>query len=103
MKKDKVHILVVDDDKGHLAMLNTLLTDWGYSVSTSADGERAVELCREGPYDLVLMDVRMPGKSGLEALCEIKEFNPAIPVLIMTAYSGVEDAVKAIKEGAFDI
>ncbi len=102
MKKEKAHILVVDDDRGHLAMLNTLLTGWGYAVSSSSNGERAVELCREGPYDLVLMDVRMPGKSGLEALREIKDFNPAIPVLIMTAYSGVEDAVQAIKEGAFD-
>ncbi|MBQ4132751.1 MAG: sigma-54-dependent Fis family transcriptional regulator [Desulfovibrionaceae bacterium] len=102
MKKIKRHILAVDDDSGHLNMLNTLLDGWGYAVSKAVNGEQAVDLCRERPYDLVLMDVRMPGKSGLEALREIKEYNPAIPVLIMTAYSGIEDAVQAIKEGAFD-
>ncbi len=99
---NKLDILIVDDDQGHLGMLKTLLADWGYGVFGASDGEEAVSRCKERAFDLVLMDVRMPKKSGLEALVEIKEFNPSIPVLMMTAYSEVESAVEAIREGAYD-
>ena len=99
---NKLDILIVDDDQGHLGMLKTLLADWGYRVFGASDGEEAVAMCKERAFDLVLMDVRMPRKSGLEALAEIKAFNPSIPVLMMTAYSEVESAVEAIKEGAYD-
>ncbi|WP_374989785.1 sigma-54-dependent transcriptional regulator [Humidesulfovibrio sp.] len=83
-------------------MLLTLLADWGYRVEGAEDGDSAVVLCRQRPYDLILMDVRMAGLSGIEALKEIKAYNPAIPILIMTAYSNVESAVEAIKAGAYD-
>ncbi len=102
MAKQRLTILVVDDNDGHRDMLCTLLDDWGYGVVAAGDGEAAVEACRERPFDLVLMDVRMPKKSGLEALEEIKAFNPAIPILIMTAFSDIEAAVAAIKAGAYD-
>jgi len=95
-------ILVVDDDRAHRTMLRTLLGGWGYSVEEADDGARAIERVHEKPYDLVLMDVRMVEMSGLEALPEIKRFNPAIPVIIMTAYSSVETAVEALKKGAYD-
>jgi two-component system response regulator HydG len=95
-------ILVVDDDRAHRTMLRTLLGGWGYSVEEADDGARAIERVHEKPYDLVLMDVRMVEMSGLEALPEIKRFNPAIPVIIMTAYSSVETAVAALKKGAYD-
>ncbi len=95
-------ILVVDDDKAHRTMLRTLLGGWHYVVEEADDGARAIEKAHEGPYDLVLMDVRMVEVSGLEALSEIKTFNPAIPVIIMTAYSSVETAVEALKKGAYD-
>lgn len=101
-KINEFNILVVDDDSGHRQMLCTLLEDWGYKITMAVDGEEAVDKCRQGPYDLVLMDVRMPKKSGLEALLEIKAYNPSIPILIMTAYSDVEAAVVAIKSGAYD-
>ncbi|MBI5520630.1 MAG: sigma-54-dependent Fis family transcriptional regulator [Desulfovibrio sp.] len=101
-KPGKTKLLVVDDDHGHRNMLLTLLADWGYRVEGAADGDAAVTLCRERPFDLILMDVRMAGMSGIEALREIKAYNPAIPVLIMTAYSNVESAVEAIKAGAYD-
>ncbi len=100
--KSKISILVVDDDAGHRHMLTTLLADWGYGPNTAASGEEAVFLCRERAFDLILMDVRMAGMSGIEALREIKAHNPAIPVLIMTAYSNIESAVEAIKAGAYD-
>jgi len=96
------HILVVDDDKGHRTMLRTLLGGWGYAVDEADDGSRAIEKVHERPYDLVLMDVRMVEVSGLEALPAVKQYNPSIPVIIMTAYSSVETAVEALKKGAYD-
>jgi two-component system, NtrC family, response regulator HydG len=102
MEKEKVHILVVDDDASHRTMLRTLLAGWGYAVSEAEDGSAAVQKVREKPFDLVLMDVRMVKVSGLRALPEIKAFNPAIPVIIMTAYASVETAVEALKAGAYD-
>ena len=95
-------ILVVDDDPGHRAMLRTILGGWGYGVAEAADGKEGVEKVGDRCFDLVLMDVRMVRLSGLEALPEIKKFNPAIPVIIMTAYSSVETAVDALKKGAYD-
>ncbi len=96
------NVLVVDDDRAHRTMLRTLLGGWGYLVEEADDGARAIEKVHEKPYDLVLMDVRMVEVSGLEALPDIKKFNPAIPVIIMTAYSSVETAVEALKKGAYD-
>jgi len=101
-KPSKTRLLIVDDDPAHRSMLLTLLTDWGYRLEGVEDGESAVALCRERPFDLILMDVRMAGMSGIEALKEIRAYNPAIPILIMTAYSNVETAVEAIKAGAYD-
>ena len=100
--KNKSKILVVDDDHAHRTMLRTLLSGWQYDIIEADDGSTAIEKVRERPFDLVLMDVRMLKVSGLEALDEIKAFNPAIPVIIMTAYSSLETAVEAIKKGAYD-
>ena len=101
MKKGNT-VLVVDDDNAHRIMLRTLIGGWGYEVSEADDGAVAIERVKERSYDLVLMDVRMVQVSGLEALAKIKLYNPAIPVIIMTAYSSVDTAVKALKEGAHD-
>jgi two-component system response regulator HydG len=95
-------ILVVDDDSAHRTMLRTLVGGWGYDIVEADDGSTAIEKVKEQPFDLILMDVRMLKVSGLEALEEIKAFNPAIPVTIMTAYSSVETAVEALKKGAYD-
>ncbi len=100
--KEKNTILVADDDLAHRTMLRTLLGGWGYEVAEADDGQSAVEAVHKRPFDLILMDIRMIRVSGLEALVEIKRFNPAIPVVIMTAYASVETAVKALKEGAYD-
>jgi two-component system response regulator HydG len=95
-------ILVVDDDLAHRTMLRTLLSGWDFTVVEADDGNAAVTQVRERPFDLILMDVRMVNLSGLEALAQIKAFNPAIPVVIMTAYASVETAVEALKKGAYD-
>ena len=95
-------ILVVDDDSSHRTMLRTLIGGWGYGVQEADDGSTAIEAVKEQPFDLVLMDIRMLKISGIEALETIKSINPAIPVVIMTAFSSVETAVEALKKGAYD-
>ena len=100
--KPKKTILVADDDLAHRTMLRTLLSGWGYAITEADDGSSAMEAVRRQPFDLILMDIRMIRVSGLEALTEIKAYNPAIPVVIMTAYASVETAVQALKKGAYD-
>jgi two-component system response regulator HydG len=95
-------ILVVDDDTAHRTMLRTLIGGWGYEIVEADDGAVAIDKVKNHFYDLVLMDVRMVKISGLEALEKIKSYNPAIPIIIMTAFSSVETAVDALKKGAHD-
>ena len=95
-------VLVVDDDTAHRTMLRTLVGDWGYAIVEADDGEAAVAAVRAQPIDLVLMDIRMVRVSGIEALEQIKAINPAIPIVLMTAYASVEMAVDALKKGAYD-
>jgi two-component system, NtrC family, response regulator HydG len=102
MSMSQATILVVDDDIGHLTVLQTLIESWGYRVETLLDGASAVRRVESGPVDLILMDVRMTAMSGIEALRRIKTYNPAIPIIIMTAYSSVTSAVEALKAGAYD-
>jgi two-component system response regulator HydG len=102
MTTHKAHILVVDDDLSHCAIIQALMKSWGYEVSLAHNGRAAVEQAKEIPFDLIVTDVRMSEMDGLEALKAIKAYNPAIPILIMTAYSNVESAVDAIKSGAYD-
>ena len=98
----KRSVLIVDDDPGHRTMLRTLLTGWGYTIFEADDGSTAIEKVHEQVFDLILMDIRMIKVSGLEALNQIKTFNPAMPIIIMTAYASVETAVEALKNGAYD-
>ena len=95
-------ILIVDDDPGHLVSVKTIIRSWGYMVETADDGNVALDMVKSEPLDLILMDVRMATMSGIEALKQIKTYNPAIPVIIMTAYSSVDTAVEALKSGAYD-
>lgn len=95
-------ILIVDDDTAHRSMLRTLIRGWNFTVDEADDGTVAVAKVHERPYDAVLMDIRMIRMDGIEALREIKAYNPSIPVLIMTAFSSVETAVEALKIGAYD-
>ena len=99
MKKKK-SILVVDDDIAHRTMLRILL-EWEYEISEADCGSIAIEKVQKTPYDLVLMDVRMPEVGGMEALDKIKSINPEIPVVMMTAYSSNETASKALEKGAY--
>ncbi len=97
-----IKILIVDDEQVHRFMLRSMLGEWGWDCVEADDGATAVAAVEQGPFDAILMDVRMTTMDGLEALQKIKAINPAIPVVIMTAYSSVDSAVEAIKLGAHD-
>ena len=96
MKKKK-SILVVDDDIAHRTMLRILL-EWEYEIAEADCGAVAIEKVQRTPFDLVLMDVCMPEIGGIEALDKIKALNPGIPIVMMTAYSSNEKAVKALEK-----
>jgi two-component system response regulator HydG len=101
-KKNPVTILIVDDDHTHRLMLKAMLAQWNWSTAEADDGTTAVAAVEQQPYDAILMDVRMTKMDGIEALKRIHAYNPAIPIIIMTAYSSVDTAVEAIKLGAHD-
>ena len=95
-------VLVVDDDKVLQENVRQTLEYHHFIVNTADNGKEAVGAVYREKYDLVVMDVNMPEMDGMQALVEIKKYNPSIIVLIMTAYSNVSDAVKAVKEGAYN-
>jgi DNA-binding NtrC family response regulator len=95
-------ILVVDDDPQLRQSFEKLLTAEGHIVQSAASGEAGLEIVRTAVPELVIMDVRLPGKSGLETFRLIQEIEPKLPVIIMTAYGTTETAIEAIKFGAFD-
>ncbi len=95
-------ILLVEDKAELRAMLRKALERAGYTVDEAADGSAAVEKIRNRRYVLVLTDLKLPGCSGIEVLRVAKQADSTIPVLLITAYGSVEEAVTAMKEGAFD-
>lgn len=97
----KSKLLIVDDDHAHRNMLKLMLENWGYTAFEAGSGEEAVDFVRQQAVDLVLCDVRMTHMDGFATLQAIHDWNPAIPVILMTAYSSVEKAVEAMKTGAY--
>ena len=96
-------ILVVDDDAGlRLSVKSMLETAGKFEIDEAFDGVNALEKVKAGSYNMVILDVDMPRMNGLDALLAIKEHDPAIIALVMTAYATINDAVKAVKEGAYN-
>ncbi|HDH06349.1 MAG TPA: sigma-54-dependent Fis family transcriptional regulator [Nitrospirae bacterium] len=95
-------ILVVDDQKGVRYSFKKILGEAGYEVATASSGEEAIELTAKSEPDLIFMDVKMPGMDGLETLKRLKEMNPKLLVIMMTAYSTTEKAITAMELGAYD-
>ena len=95
-------ILVVDDEASQRDLLHLVLTEEGYAVETASSGEEAVQKVEEGFYHLVIMDMKMGGMGGLEALKRIKDISSAVQVLIVTAYASVDTAVDAMRSGALN-
>jgi len=101
MKAD-YQILIVDDDESIRRLLAAVLAREGFQTGTASDGAEGLELFRSGSPDIVLMDIRMPGLSGIEAMRAMLELRPGAAVILMTAYADLETAVQAIKSGVFD-
>jgi DNA-binding NtrC family response regulator len=99
---DAYHIVIVEDEKLAGKIIRDNLKEKGYDALLFETGEEALRHFRENPVDLVLLDYKLPGISGEELLEKLKELNPLVPVIFMTAYSSVEKAVKLLKMGAYD-
>jgi len=95
-------ILIIDDEKSVLDMLNVVFKKEGYRVKKSLSAQKALELIDEEDFDLILSDIRLPQISGMELLRKIKEKKPGIPVIMITAYGTIKQAVEAFKAGAID-
>ncbi|MBI3595964.1 MAG: sigma-54-dependent Fis family transcriptional regulator [Nitrospirae bacterium] len=95
-------ILVIEDKESMAQMLSQALQAEGHQVIVGRDGREGLDKFKESKVDLVVSDLRLPHKSGLEVLEVVKEHNPLVPVILMTAYGTIETAVKAVKEGAYD-
>ncbi|MFC2092476.1 sigma-54-dependent transcriptional regulator [Bacteroidota bacterium] len=100
--KQTPKILVVDDEKIVRESLFHWFEDEGYSVDTAEDAINALKQFDKGKYDLILLDMKMPGMSGLELLAKIKEIDKDSSVIIITAFASVPTAIQALKEGAYD-
>jgi two-component system NtrC family response regulator len=98
----KLNILVVDDEHSQREMLGGFLKKEGHFVGEVQDGQRALQSVKDGHYDLVLLDYKMPGMDGMEVLRAVKEVNPEIDVVIITAFGTIDTAVGAMKAGALD-
>jgi two-component system, NtrC family, response regulator AtoC len=95
-------VLIVDDERTLARAIKAFLAESGYEAEVAGDGEQALRLLESLRPDVVFSDVRLPGMTGIELLRRIREFDAAIPVVIMTAYGTIEGAVEAVKLGAFD-
>ena len=93
-------ILVVDDEPDMIWAIKNVLLAEGYSVDSVNSGEEALNKINNSPLDLVLLDFRLPGMDGIQILEKIKQIKPALPVIMLTGYGGIEEAVQAIKLGA---
>ena len=95
-------LLIVDDEKAQRQVLSGDLKSRGYKVLEADSAETALDIVRKNLIDVILTDLKMPGASGIDLLTNLKEINPEISVVIMTAYASVETAVQALKNGAYD-
>jgi two-component system, NtrC family, response regulator HydG len=95
-------ILIIDDDRAFRVGTGALLVDEGYSVDAAIHGDEGLARLKEGRYDLVLLDLKMEGRSGLSVLEELRRSGNGVPVLMLTGYATVDSAVQALKLGADD-
>ncbi len=101
-KSDAIHVLVVDDEQDIRDGSERILNRMGFEVSTAERGEKALEIVKQRPVDIVFLDLKMPGMDGMEVLGLIHESHAAILVIVITGYATVETAIEAMKRGAYD-
>ena len=102
MTQPAIRILVVDDEPAIRRALRPPLVELGFQVAEASRGEEALQLLRAAPYDVVLLDINMPGIGGIETLRRIRSFAPRLPVLMLTVRDEEEDKVEALELGADD-
>jgi two-component system, NtrC family, response regulator AtoC len=102
MNKTSAHLLVVDDDSVTINLLKEVLSKEGYDVETALSGEEAIARGMDNLFDIVITDVRMGDKDGMEVLRSFKKIVPETTVIMITAFGSIETAIEAIREGAFD-
>jgi DNA-binding NtrC family response regulator len=95
-------ILIVDDEDGMRRLLSRVLTREGYDASAVGSGAEALRLVASERFDLVVTDIKMPEMDGLQLLAELKEYEPSLPIIVITAYGTIENAVQALRSGAYD-
>jgi DNA-binding NtrC family response regulator len=95
-------LLVVDDDLAMRQMLASLFREQGFEVAEAASADEALTRIEEMDYDAVLSDIRMPGKTGIQMVAEMRQRRPETPVVLMTAFGSIDSAVEAMRAGAFD-
>ncbi|MGA2685250.1 MAG: sigma-54 dependent transcriptional regulator [Verrucomicrobiota bacterium] len=100
MASEAPRILIVDDDPGQRSLLNSFLHSQGFETALAESGERALEMLRAGKFAMMISDVRMPGLSGLETLRLARQAHVTLPVLLVTAFTDIRDAVAAMRDGA---
>src|SRR6516225_6812782 len=93
-------ILIVDDDPGQRSLLDSFLRSQGFQTVLASSGQQALEILRTEPFSLMISDVRMPGLSGLETLRRARQEHAVLPVLLVTAYADIREAVGAMRDGA---
>src|SRR6266567_2769294 len=93
-------ILIVDDDSGQRSLLDSFLRSQGFETVPVGSGEEALELLRDGQFGMMISDVRMPGISGLETLRRARKEHAVLPILLVTAYADIREAVGAMRDGA---
>jgi DNA-binding NtrC family response regulator len=98
----RARILIVDDEERFRNTTGKLLGVRGFEVNTVGSGQDALESLRGTPYDVILLDVRMPGMNGIETLGEIKKINPAVEVIILTGHASVDTAVEIMRLGGYE-
>ncbi len=99
----KTNILVVDDLKSMRMTLGGILEDEGHNVVLAENGYQAIEAAKQVPFDLIFMDIKMPGINGVQTFREVKKINPQAAVIMMTAYSVEELVREALEEGAYAV
>ena len=102
MTEEQVRVLVVDDEEGVRNLLQRILSEAGYQVTTAANGQEALYKVSLGEAEVVLLDIKMPGMSGIEVLRKLTADSPDYCVIMVTAVADIDTAVEALKTGAYD-
>lgn len=97
-----IKVLLVDDEKDFVETLAQRLEMRDFDIKTALDGDEALGLIRESEFDVVVLDVLMPGKDGIQTLREIKELKPLVNVIMLTGHATVDTAIEGMKLGAYD-